>query len=625
MCGLFVAIKSPSFKISDTQKSQIFKLLRHRGPDGQGQWEDKNIYLAHTRLKIIDLDNDANQPFYSEDKRYAIVYNGECYNYLEIRKELKSKGVRFRTKSDTEVILKAFIHWGESFIYKICGMFSIVVYDTQELLTYVWRDRVGIKPLYITYNQDNILLCSEIKPILIFAKVMQNEKALWSYFNLRFTEGEKTLFSNINEVKPGSFLVFKRNKLVEEKIYWDLRKISPEFDSSKEIKEEIEKTLNTVIAQHNLADTSVSSFLSGGVDSAIVAAYSTQNNYRPTTYTFSTGLKNDEGKKAKEIADYLGLDNKNVIIDQTDFSKYKNGISFLEDPIGDSIVLPSLMLTEAVSKEHKVVLSGEGADEIFSGYIHHQVLTLEDKFYRFTPDVLWNIAAGLFRKTPLSILDMLFPYPARLGKSGREKVAAHFSNLENEFSRYYSLVGLFSDFKSEDIFSHQLPVSDDMLNYWDSMSGMRFGEKIKRFDLNYWARNYTLHRLDRLSMANSVEARVPYFDHRLIELVLKIKTDSIYNFKDPKRFLRDSINKNLLPQDVIKRKKQAFYLPVEKVFTKQRLKLAKEKILDNVHRRSVLNAGKIRKVLDRKTPELLDAKQFQVLYNYELWCEEFLD
>lgn len=625
MCGLFCVVKKNRLQFSERVKSELHTQLRHRGPDSCGTFEDENILLLHARLKIVDLSKNSTQPFFSKDRRFCMVYTGECYNYKTIRSKLESLGHTFKTEGDTEVILNAFQEWGASFVDRIAGMFSIVIYDSFCKKVHVFRDRMGIKPLYIAENEDGIFLSSEIRPLLKFFKSSINQGALWSYFNLRFTHGEATMFEGIEEVAPGTHSVYSRDGRVSLRQYWDSRNILP-IEDTLDV-ESFNSIFSTVLSEHNIGDTSVAALLSGGVDSASIVAQSAKLGFNLETFTFSTGVENDELSKAQKIASKLGFENFKCTLGEESFGYYREAIRSLEDPLGDSIILPTMLLAQEVAKKHKVVLAGEGADEIFSGYIHHQVLNLEELATKFFPNSVWALISKVFGSIPQSILEAFFPYPAKLGVSGKLKVQEHIKHIGSEFERYISLAGVFEDPVSRRIFNKNVARPAELENYWNSMEDFDFADRLKRFDLRYWARNYTLHRLEKLSMRSSLEGRVPFFDHRIIELILKVKSRKIYNLKDPKRVFRNCLSKaNLgIDNDVIKRKKQAFYLPTGAVFSSKTIRFGKEAILDNARNRGIYDLKELEHHLRKDNLELLDSKQFQCLYNFELWCQEFID
>ena len=627
MCGFLGLIKKTNQKVSPEKIEGIISDLRHRGPDANGYWEDSSVLLVHTRLKIIDPSEKANQPFFSYDGRYVILYNGFCYNYKSIKRSLHSSNERLHTNSDTEVILRAYMKWGSSFIDKIAGMFSIFIYDTKKKEAFICRDRLGIKPLYTAETEYGILFSSEISPILRFVSTSVNPNALWSFFNFRFTQGENTIFQGVYEFPPGTYQCYKKHTLLYEKKYWDCRNIKGSNYPLDNSPNKFLETFDLIIGEHNIADTPIAAFLSGGIDSASVVAASRKKGFFPKTFTFSTGLENDESARAREIAQSLCLENDCLTISGDYLQSYKKALKYLEDPIGDSIILPSMVLAQHVSKNYRVVLSGEGCDEIFSSYIHHLFLNLENKIYQYTPCSLWSLISQLLYWTPQTILELFFPYPSALGRSGKSRLLQHLGSMNSEIDRYTNLVGLFEDSDSKQIFNPPLSCPAEIENYWNSMNDLSFPDKLKRFDLHYWARNYTLHRSDRLAMMFSLEARVPFFDHRLVELVLKMNTRNIYNYQDPKNYFRNCLaNSDLrLSTQTIKRKKQAFYLPIEKIFSPQEIQIARENILDNARKRNIYNYRILENFLNKDKLELLDAKQFQCLFNYELWCQEFID
>lgn len=624
MCGFLALLKQPGINIETGQARKIKSLLHHRGPDGHDFYQDEKIFLCHTRLSILDLDKKASQPMISFDKRYVLVFNGEIYNQKDLKIELAKNNYSFKTSSDTEVLLTAFHFWGKDVLKKLVGMFSFVIYDFKTNQSFIVRDRLGIKPLYIAKTESGIVVSSEIRPILLFIKPRLNKNALWSYFNFRFTQGQETLFDEIKEVTPGHFIKIGKDEILKEHVYWDLRGIQPHNQGVSDFKEQFNDLFYKIMDEHFQSDVPVASLLSGGVDSAFIASTAVYGGHFPKTYTFNTGLKDNECEKARAIAKYLNLENEIINTQDDDFKLYDKAIYDLEDPLADSIILPTSLLLKNISQSHKVLLSGEGADEIFSGYIHHQILGLEKKFSFLAPSILKKTAAGIFNHIPANILDTIFPYPSKLGLSGQAKVVEHIKSFDSNLDGYIKLCGLFTDSHSSKIFNKEISQPLEFQGYWNSMEEFEYLDKLKRFDLFYWGRNYTLHRLDKLSMAHSVEARVPYFDHRLVELVLKIKSQKAYNLKNPKQIFRKQIKKTDLPRSVIRRKKQAFYLPVENIFSKNVLKDAKERVLDNISLRNIYSKQHVESFLSKDEFELLDAKQFLAIYNFELWHQRFL-
>ncbi len=623
MCGLFVAASLEKLNFAQNHIEQINYMLKHRGPDNSQRYQEDFYLFLHTRLKVLDSNDNANQPMISKCKRYILVYNGECYNHLVIKSQLEAQGHHFETKSDTEVILKSYIQWGKDFISKINGMFALVIYDKTEDTLFIARDRIGIKPLYFLKKKIDIAFSSEIKPLLTTQHNNSiNPNSIWSYFNLRYVAGDETIFKNIMEFKPGHFMICKRNEIMSYSPYWDLRKILPQ---EKELNpNELRDLLVQIISEHLASDIPVATLLSGGIDSAAITSYASINIPNLTAYTFSTGLKNDEIFDAQQIAQKLKINHKTIRMEKNISEIYEKTILALENPIGDSILLPTFLLMKKIARNHQVLLSGEGADEVFTSYIHQHFLSLEDWVLRSLPKLITNFLKKLIQLTPYQLAEFFFPYPAELGKTGWNKVLGHLNYLDCNLDRYLSLIELFPE-DEETIFQDKLIRPTHFQDYWDSLGDMSFMEKIRRYDMYFWARNYTLHRLDRLSMTHSIEARVPFFDHRLIEYVFSTTHELISNKRDPKNFMRRSLRNGPVPREPLIKKKQAFYLPSEKVFSAHELLKMKESILDGSGRLGLYKKSSLEKILHRDKIELLDSKKLLVLYNFELWCRSFLD
>lgn len=626
MCGLFAFIKTSSRQLVSSEINRIQELLAHRGPDGQGCYQDENYCLIHKRLAVIAIDESAAQPFFSSNKEWALVYNGEIYNYRQVRSDLINCGVRFRTQSDTEVLLNAIIHWGlETALTLINGMFSFVAVNLRTKKCFVVRDRLGVKPLYYLKTSEGYFFSSEIKPLLIFKPIEVNPDSLNSYIQLRYVPGPKTLFKNIEQIPPGTYATLDTTGF-NKKTWWSFDHITPDKSlSPQQAQEKCWELLSDAIKIRNIADVPLGSFLSGGIDSATITAQLASMSPKINATTLSIPTKQDESRKAKDISNYLNINHHIVNIGPRDFDLYKKGLYHLENPIGDSIIVPTLILARETAKMMKVVLSGEGADEVFSGYIHHQFLALEGRIAKIVPSGFEKILALAFSKIPQTILELLFPYPSKLGVSGKNKIVNHLSNLKNPYERYQSLVWLFHDDDSRKLWSLSEQGENPLRVYWNSLQDQSPEQKLRKLDLKYWTPDYTLHRLDRLTMAYGLEGRVPFYDYRLVELSLRCQSKLVMNWRRPKQLLRDSIPDKLLPSDVIARRKQSFYLPVEEVFHESFFTWAKENILDNSNKRPWINKIEIERWLSRKDWELLDSKRLQVILNLELWAQIFLD
>lgn len=623
MCGVFGAFSKQKNQLRPDQENLILSLLRHRGPDGQGKLRLPKAHLLHTRLSVVDPSTGASQPMSSRDGRWHIIFNGECYNYRDLRRTLRAEGSQFRTDSDTEVVLEAFIHYGPEFIKRINGIFSLIIYDSRDERAYIWRDRIGVKPLYWTRIDDDIYFSSEIKPLLVFRDPELNPEALHSFFNLRYVVGTKTMFKDIFEVAPGSFTEIENGEMNSHR-YWAIESFLPQEADLQLHRDTLASLIEDSICLESQVDVPLGCFLSGGIDSAVVAAFSRQINSRLTTFTLGTGLADDESAKAKQISDQFGLVNQEVGL-TPDLDVYRKAIFALEDPIGDSILLPSWELARSAALQSKVVLSGEGADEIFSGYIHHHVLAAERRILDVLPTWSQSVLPSLFANIPNGIVESVFPYPSRLGRSGIQKITHHLKHLDNDFDRVESLISMFSAERDQTIFAGTLIEDQTRREYWQKLKNLDFEDKLKRLDLRFWASRYTLHRLDRLTMAHSLEARVPYFDHRLVEHMLAVPSASLFSWTDPKKHFRRALPKGLLPEGVVRRKKQAFFIPTNQVFSQTQILEMEHQILDHAHRRSVFDRRQLEIFIRQPNKELTYYKQLQTLFNFELWNQIFLD
>lgn len=623
MCGFFAFIKRSSKEITSSELKKIDALLEHRGPDSSGSFQNQDICLVHRRLAIIDLNKESDQPFFSKSREWVIVYNGEIYNYISIRERLQNEGVSFQTNSDTEALVEAINKWGiDQTLKALNGMFSFVAFNLVSKKTFIVRDRLGVKPLYISKTLEGLYISSEIKPLLLFNKFEVSPQALNCYIQMRYSAGPETLFKSVKQVEPGTYISTTADDDIKVKTWWSLDDLKPQ-ESSADI--DIWKILSDAISIRNIADVKVGSFLSGGIDSATITAQLKRTNPDITSITMGIPTKIDESQRAFQISKYLNINHQLVSIQPEDFDLYKKSIEHLENPIGDSILVPTYLLAKECRKLMKVVLSGEGADEVFSGYIHHQVLSFEESFSKYIPKSLLSLASRLISNAPQFLLEAAFPYPARLGISGKHKIANHFLNLKKPYNRYSSLVSLFDDIEGMRIwnldFSNKLPHQ----TYWESLEGQDANLRLRKLDLKYWTPDYTLQRLDKLTMAHGLEARVPFYDYRLVEACLRMPTKKVMTYSNPKKLLRDSIPTDLLPREVVKRKKQAFYLPTEDVFKEPFRKWAKEIILDNASKRPWWNTKYLNNWFEREHFELLDNKRLQLMLNLELWAEIYCD
>jgi asparagine synthase (glutamine-hydrolysing) len=622
MCGILGVISFSANPIAKPEVQKALSYINHRGPDHNSIYEFDHGIFGHTRLSIIDLDSRSNQPFISEDKNYILVFNGEIYNFKNLRKDLERKGISFSTTSDTEVLLMGYIEEGQDFIRKCEGIFSLAIWDRKKEELFLCRDRFGIKPLYYFFSNDKVIFSSEIKPILHLLKDYQIDyQVLKNFARFRYHPGEETPFVGVLHFPIGSWAKISKEKTLTHEQYWsvdsfkNIIKIN-EIEAIEQFRYKFKKSIESQL----IADVPVGVFLSGGVDSSSV--FSLANNAKSGLHAFTLGLRtsDDEIHLAKEICESRQGIFHSINIENEDFNIYKKTLWHLEEPLADSILSATYHLAAFARKNVKVVLSGEGADEILGGYIHHKFLSNEDKIHKLKLKRLFKF---FIKFAPLQLMESLFPYRANLGQKGLKKLRDQVQYVGQWGLAYEKIVELFeADFFSSDNDSSiwqelwdKNPSSDDFLN------------NLTRFDLKYWNAKYTLLRLDKLTMAHGLEARVPFLDSELCSFTLSLpQSMKIKNAQNKWVLRRAMYENNYLNRKEAFRKKQAFFLPIEKTYGKKFLEFAADTLLSKKSlNRGIYSLNNLKKVIDDDYRGLLVSKQLMALLITELWCELYVD
>lgn len=562
MCGITGYISN--------QKLPLYEMLfslKHRGPDAQGKYEttigNKYVGLGHTRLSILDLSEKGNQPFVSADQKIHVVFNGEIYNYLEL-KEQYLKAETFFSNTDTEVILKLYQQKGISFINLLNGDFAIAILDENHQKFYLIRDRAGIKPMYFYYQNEALIFGSEIKSILkAGVKAELATENLQKYFVFKYSPTNETLFRNINRLQPAHFAVYDlSNATFQIKSYWQPNKHENYKNISyQDAQTEVKRLLHDATEKRLIADVPVGTFLSGGLDSSIIASF-LKGNEKIMHYCASKEAKDliKEGttsdfRYAQQLANEWNLNMTEIPIgsDNTTLEQIRNTIKFGDDLIADGSQIPSFLITQQAAKQSKVILSGMGADELFFGYAGHQ-MTLIDSW-------LNNI-----------------PFPKLIAKAcysldqGNGKFKA-FRRYLHKLGKYYSypnykygLYTIVGDFENSlSVFKGDTENTTQFLSTYFPEGADPF-DCFKTFEYdNFLQKNVSY--LDRMTMANSVEGRVPFLDHRIIEFAHAIPRNfKLNNTGKTKAILKDAF-KNDLPNYVTNRRKAGFGMPLRSIFS----------------------------------------------------------
>jgi asparagine synthase (glutamine-hydrolysing) len=540
--------------------------LNHRGPDEQGQFFDPKagLFLGATRLSIIDLTPSGSQPLFNEDKTIVLVCNGEIYNAPALRKELSQKRHLFYSKTDTEVIIHLYEEMGERCLEKLKGMFAFALWDKKKESLFVARDRLGIKPLYYYAENGKFAFASEIKALLKlpFIEKKMDARALDLYFSLEYVPSPCSIYKSIRKLKPGSYLVYQDFE-VQVRPYWNLGSYKGGRELSfREAAERLEHLLRISVREHLLADVPVGVLLSGGLDSSALAAL--VNRDAPGTCdAFSIGFSEktfDETKYAQRAAQFLGMRCHHHIFTSKDFIDIFPFVTgHLDEPLGDLSVFPTYFLSRFARQHVKTALSGEGGDELFMGYPTY----LAHKFLEDHKRMPAGLIAGL-----LHTLEKAFPVSSEyftLGFKIRQFLRGEHC-LRDPASRHLCWMGSFSAQEKADLYSPDLKdrITAASSSNQDPMPLAKTEikevlKKVQHLDIDGYLAEDLLVKADRASMAASLELRVPYLDHELMEFVWSLPADMIFQ----KRLFRSVVGK-YLPREVMRKKKQGFAMPFSK-------------------------------------------------------------
>ena len=556
MCAIFGIVGT-----YDSDKANLaLSRLSHRGPDNTGVFQRENLFFAHQRLSILDTSKRSHQPMHY--KNILISFNGEIYNFKELKQELEFE---FNTESDSEVIIAAYLKWGVDFVQHLRGMFAIALLDGETL--YLFRDRLGKKPLFFMQDNSMFAFASEIKALKVFLhKIQLNNDALLSYLSFLAPTPPHTFYKGISKLAAGEFLKYE-NGVVEVKRYFDLLQTQSSLISSKdEAIFTLEKLLSESISLRLSADVPMASLLSGGIDSATINAYALKYGIKLETYTlgYEEYAKYDERANAKESAEFLGLNNREVVINQESFMNASRSVfESLDEPLNDPAAVPLYLLFEQIKKDgYNVVMSGEGSDELFLGYRQYfEYLDIQGasnlghknwlkKYFRanFSMNREWEWYKRIFDES------LLF-------RTSGEK----FSDLQkNRLLR--------RNVKDNESLKYLQTYRERFLNSSHSDESIWYSY----VDLNIFQAEHFLTKLDRVSMAHSIESRTPFLDHKLASAIFSISPKLRYEDGVTKSLLKE-IMKPHLSEKILKRKKKGFANPyMEYLINSQEIELITE-------------------------------------------------
>jgi asparagine synthase (glutamine-hydrolysing) len=599
-------------------------VLFHRGPDASGNFFEQKIGLGHRRLSIVDVAR-GTQPMYNEDDSIVIVYNGEVYNHTDFREELIAKGHRFETHSDTETIIHLFEEYGANCVEKLRGMFAFAIYDRREKILFIARDRLGVKPLYYVYdNEGNLFFASEIKSLLEVGAVKPelNYGALPDQLANHGTSGEQTLFKDVNRLMPGHTMLWRDGKLSIAK-YWDVS-FEPKHEERRDevFVNEWRELFRQSVKLRLMSDVPLGMFLSGGIDSSAIAAMMSKMIDEPVK-TFSVAFKEKEANEleyARLIARDLRTDHHEIVITPEEFFETLPKLIWHEDePLAFVASVPLYFVSKLAQQHVKVVLTGEGSDELLAGYARYRktllLLSYGEKYEHLVPDIARRILRDNIGK---------FPFANKLQRT----FLANPADIEN---LYFNNFAVFTA-KMQD----QLLTSDakakigeakpfDLLQQLDRETDAK--EMLDR--LLYADIKTYLHELlmkqDQMSMAASVESRVPFLDHKLVEFTAKMPLRMKLRGRNTKWILREAM-KGILPVEILSRKKMGFPVPVGNWFRNKFRYVVEEFVLsERALSRGIFESNFVRELVAKHNAGENHDERIWFLVNFEMWQRRFLD
>ena len=603
MCGIVGLV-------TKKEKENTIKLMndriKHRGPDGDGYFIDGDVALGHRRLSIIDLST-GDQPMFNEDGSVVTVFNGEIYNYQELKEELIALGHDFKTKSDTEVLVHGYEEWHTDLPKHLRGMFAFAIYDKNKNEVFLARDNFGIKPLYYAKMNDTFMFASEIKAFLDvpdFEKVF-NESILETYLEFSFVPTNETFFKGVHRLDAGCSLLYKDGEIKLNKYFkLDFKEEDMSFEDAVK---NISDVMKDSVEKHLIADVEVGSFLSSGIDSSYIVSLAKPDK------TYTVGYENkkyDETMYAKDLAEKLGIKNESKIITKEEYLENISKIMYhLDEPTSDPAAISLYFVAKLASKDLKVVLSGEGADEFFGGYNYYRE-EVDYKFYNKLPYCLRHIIGKVASIFPEG---RGFNFLVRRG----EKLENSYIGVNRNFSSKMAKKVLKNNYELKAI-----DVTKDIYNEFKNYSNI---DKMQAIDINFWLMKDILLKADRMTMASSIEGRVPFIDKEVFKVASHLPFDYKVTKENTKVALRAAA-KEVIPTEAYKKKKLGFPVPVREWIKEGDFKEEVEKTLNSDVANKYFNTKIINKMFEEHINGKKDNyRKIWTIYTFIKWYQVFFE
>jgi asparagine synthase (glutamine-hydrolysing) len=616
MCGIAGIVRWDGAPVAEAELRAMCGSMTHRGPDDEGLYLSGGVGLGMRRLSIIDLEG-GHQPVANEDRSVWVVFNGEIYNYRALRRDLERRGHVFSTASDTETIVHLYEEHGVHCVDHLRGMFAIAIWDTRRRQILLARDRLGIKPLYYAESDGELLFASELKPILQLGHVPRTLDwgAVRHLFTFLVTPADQSIVSGVKKLEPARIAVARNGASLRTERYWDVDFDARREATEPELVEELRSLLDEAVALHQVSDVPVGAFLSGGVDSSAVVASMSRLTTRPVK-TFSVGFADadfSELEPARQVASLFGTEHHELVLEPDVVPLVDDFAWFLDEPFGDTSAIATYMVSKLAAEHVKVVLTGDGGDEIFAGYDKY-VVEDRERAYDLMP-------AGLRRAA--GVVGAVMPE----GMRGR-RFLRHLAL--NGARRYLDAQSIVHPDELGRLFTPEAGARMAAYDPWaasieqlggapDWISAVQYG------DLQNYLPLDVLTKVDRMTMAHSIEARPPLLDHRLVEFAATIPPELRYRDGTTKYLFKQAL-RGVLPDSIIDRRKQGFAVPLARWFRGPLFGYAHDMLLSARSRqRGVLNPAAVeRKLLLHQRGRDLDLQLWTML-SFELWCRRFLD
>lgn len=609
MCGICGFIHADPERAADPALAErMADVLRHRGPDDAGCWSEGPAVLAHRRLSVLDPTPDGHQPWLSTCGRYVLVFNGEIYNFLDLRQELEQAGCRFRTRCDTEVLAAALETWGESALTRLNGMFAFAWYDRREGSLWLARDRLGIKPLYYAHHQGIFVFASELDALRQsgLSPTALSASAVTAYFTYLYVPEPDTIFEGVQQVRPGEMVVFERGR-VEKKTYWQLPS-RPNADWTLDSAAEAYRALvEDAVRLHRVSDVPLGAFLSGGVDSASVTALLSRLP-GPPLKTFTIGFEDaqaDELRFARIAARHFGTEHFEEICRPDLVALLPEIVRHFGAPFADSSALPMWLVSRLARQHVTVALSGDGGDELFAGYTWCHMNWRVARYRRWPAPVRHAVGGllGLLPGTPG--IEKVRRFHADAALSPRESLRRRQTCFTPP-ERAALFQGYFGRQAEEG-------AVDRFLEHAEASQGWNEDDWMLYQDTVMYLPGDILTKVDRMSMAHGLEARVPLLDYRLVEFAATVPFALKFDGRTSKRVMKHAL-RDLLPPELLRQRKQGFSIPIHRWFRESLGRHFEEAVLaPDARSRAYLRPEAIRTLLDKH-------RSFRENYGHHLWA-----